>query len=143
MQSLWRRSRHPARPIRLVSSQRNLTESCSTPPVFGLYISYILIFLRVILAWGLFVSPYSVSDPSAFRFLTHTCLFHAICMNGFSPFFPNSYTEVALSLHFLSEFCLYPFFFLFSTVLGTCWRSLPLLCCMVAVHIPLSDFSAL
>ena len=60
----------------------------------------------------------------------------------FHPF-PNSYTEVALSLHFLSELCLYPFFSLFSAVLETRWRSIPLLCCMVAVHIPLSGFSAL
>jgi hypothetical protein len=53
-------------------------------------------------------------------------------MNGFFTlipfplFFNNSYTEVVLSLHFLSEVYLYPFFSLFSytAVLRTCWRSL-------------------
>lgn len=72
---------------------------------------------RFLLAWGLFVSPYSISDPSAFRFLTHTS--PTSCYHGwlFTLFLIPTRRWL-----FLCIFCrklVYILSFLFSAVLQT------------------------
>ena len=125
-------------------------EKVSPLRLFHLYI-LLVTFLWFRGYFFLFVFPYSVSDPSAFRFLIYInplCVFY---MNGFSTLIPfpllfnNSYTEVVLSLHFLSE--VYFIFFLFSLSLYCGPMDLLEVASFVVLHgcgaYTLSDFSAL